>query len=73
MNVFLFYTREEDGRTRRGNRRGIRRGRRGTRKRKKRKEKKKKEVGKDEEIRIGLSNKRYVSSCIIEDTSLTFY
>ena len=27
----------------------------------------------EEEIRRGLSNKRYVSSCIIEGTSLTFY
>ena len=26
-----------------------------------------------EEIRKGLSHKRCVSSCIIEDTSLTFY
>ena len=26
-----------------------------------------------EEVRRGLSHKRYVSSCIIEDTSLTFY
>ena len=27
----------------------------------------------EEEIRRGLSNKRYVCSCIIEDSSLTFY
>ena len=27
----------------------------------------------EEEIRRGLSNKRYVSSCIIEDTTQTFY
>ena len=39
MNVFLFYSREEDGCTRRGIRRGGRGLRRGTRKRKKRKEK----------------------------------
>ena len=43
LNVFLFYTREEDGFTRRRTRREMRRGRRGlrrgTRKRKKRKEK----------------------------------
>ena len=24
-------------------------------------------------IRRGISNKRYVSSCIVDDTSLTFY
>ena len=38
------------------------RGRRGLRR----------EEEEEEEIRRGLSNKRYVSSCIIEDTSLTF-
>ena len=27
----------------------------------------------EDEIRGGLSNKRYVSSCTIEDRSLTFY
>ena len=41
LNVFLLYTREEDGRTRREMRRGRRGLRRGTRKRKKRKEKRK--------------------------------
>ena len=48
---------EESGRGRRGKRRGLRRGRR----------------EQEEEIRRGLSNKRYVSSCIIEDSSLTIY
>ena len=31
------------------------------------------EEGQEKEIRRGLSHKRYVSSCIIEDRSLTFY
>ena len=39
----------------------------------KRKKRKQEEEEEEEEIRRGLSNKRYVSSCIIEDTSLTFY
>ena len=42
---------------------------------KKRKEKKteEEEEEKEEEIRRGLSNKRYVSSCIIAYKSLIFY
>ena len=40
------------------------RGRRGLRR--------EEEEEEEEEIRRGLSNKRYVSSCIIEDASLTF-
>ena len=46
-------------------------------KRKKRIEKRNQEEGREveqeEEIRRGLSNRRYVSSCIIQDMSLTFY
>ena len=45
-------------------------------KRKKRIEKRNQEEEEEEqaeEIRRGLSNKRYVSSCIIVDTTLTFY
>ena len=46
-------------------------------KRKKRIEKRNQEEGREEEqeeeIRRGLSNRKYVSSCIIQDTSLTFY
>ena len=44
---------------------------RGTRKRKEKRIEKKEQQ--EEEIRRGLWNKRYVSSCIIEDISLTFY
>ena len=46
-------------------------------KRKKRIEKRNQEEGREEEqeeeIRRGLSNRKYVSSCIIQGTSLTFY
>ena len=45
--------------------------RRGTRKKEDLEEDLEKEQ--EEEIRRGLSNKRYVYSCIIEDSSLTFY
>ena len=70
MNDFVFYIREEDGCATREISRGMRRGRsglrRGTMKRNQEEEQ-------DEEIRIRLSDKRYVSCCIIEDSSLTFY
>ena len=39
----------------------------------KRIEKRNQEEEHDEEIRIRLSDKRFVSCCIIEDSSLTFY
>ena len=46
-------------------------------KRKKSIEKRNQEEGREEEqeeeIRRGLSNRKYVSSCIIQGTSLTFY
>ena len=52
----------------------MRRGRRGSRKRNQEEEEEdwEEEEEEEEEIRRGLSNKRYVSNCIIEDTSLTF-
>ena len=73
MNVFLFYNREEGGCTRRENRTGSR----GIRKRNQEEEREEdceeEEEGQEEEVRRGLSHKRYASSCIIENTSLTFY
>ena len=36
-------------------------------------EREEEEEEQEEKIRGGLSNKRYVSSCIVEDTCLTFY
>ena len=63
----MFYIREDDGCTRSGTRRGMRRGRG------KRRGLLRLEEEQEEDIRRGLSNKRYISTCIIEDTSLTFY
>ena len=36
-------------------------------------EREEQEEEQEEEMRRGLSNKRYLPSCIIEDTPLTFY
>ena len=73
----MFYIREDDGCPTRGTRRGIRRGtrglRRGPRKRNQEEQREEEEEEQEEEIRRGLSNIRYVSRCIIEETSLTFY
>ena len=79
LNIVLFYTREEDGSMHQ------KKNQKRNKKRKKRIEKRNQEEEEEErevdrgrreqkeEIKRGISNKRYVSSCIIEDKSLTFY